>query len=196
MGGIRQLGRVDVNDRGVGFAQLFHAVQCGNGNALGQLQCLVIGHGKTDILLQPGCAGGFYMYALVILADKTAHNRIDGELVAARVYAQLESVGESELFDGEIDHQQIFVELFLELYNVAHILYTLVEAAGKFGRNGLHRHFFLCQSVQYEEHLNGGLRRIHLVHRDFGNEIAGSLLPGYMSVDTSCLPGCKEIFFR
>ena len=72
-----QVCGVDVNDCGVGDAEFLHASQRGDCNLLGKFQRLVIGQGKTYVLLKPCGACGLDVYALVILADETAHDGVD-----------------------------------------------------------------------------------------------------------------------
>ena len=76
---------------GVGRAQLVAMFVGAGVDFLGELQAVAARFGQADELFEPGGAGGLDVHARVEVAvERAADGRINGELVAAGVDAELE----------------------------------------------------------------------------------------------------------
>src|ERR1019366_9113024 len=78
------------------------------------------------------------------------------------------------LADGEGNRRQIFAELLLELNHIAHVIDALIEAPGELGGDGLYRNLLVGDGGQDDQQFRRGLRRIGLVHRNLGDELAAA----------------------
>src|ERR1017187_8764590 len=90
--------------------------------------------------------------------------------------AQLEVGRQSVLADGEGNDGEVFAELLLELRHVADIIDTLVEAPGELWGDGLDGNLLVGNGGQNDQQFRRGLRRVGLVHRDLGDELAAAAL--------------------
>ena len=109
------------------------------------------------------------------------------------MHAQLEVGGQAVLPDGEGDHGQVVVELLLELGDVAHVIDALVEAAGELGGDGLDRNPLVGDGGQDDQQFGRCLRRVGLVHRNFGDEVAAAAFLVHVAVDGARLLHGREI---
>ena len=127
-------------------------------------------------------------------SEGSGDGSVNGELVAARVDAELELGRQAIASDGLCDNGQVVVKLSLELGHITDIIYALVETAGEFRRDGLHRHAGLSQRCQDNHQGRRGLRRVGLVHRHLGDEAPHAL--GFCDVPiqrSGLLGGLEEL---
>ena len=165
-----QTGGIDVDDTGVRRAELCTPLEGGLVDVSHELEAVAAGLGQTDHLFEPGRARGLYVHAGARGLQRVAHGGKDGELVAARVDAELEAPGQPEGFHGIPENGDVFGELALELRDVADIVDALVEPAAETRRDGLHGDPRVGDGGQDQQQLSGRLRPDGLVHRDFGDE--------------------------
>ena len=102
-------------------------------DVLGDLQAVAAGRGQPDQLLQPRRAGRLQMHAGVEFPQRFVHRPIERELVAARMHAELQVLGQLKLAHGEGDHGQVVLELAAKLGHVADVIDALVEPAANRG---------------------------------------------------------------
>ena len=107
--------------------------------------------------------------------------------------AELEIRRQSVARDGECDHGEIVLEFLLELREVADVVHALVEAAGEFRRDGLCADFFIGDGGENDEQFGRSLRRVGLVHRDFGDEVRLALFRSDVAVDFPRVLHSEEI---
>ena len=138
-------GSVDVDDRGVRCAQFVDVLQRGRVQVFSQVQPVTAGLGQADDFFEPGGACGLQVQPSPGASDGSGDGSVNGELVAARVDAELELGGQAIASDGFCDNGQVVVELPLELGHITDIIHALVETAGEFRCDGLHRHAGLSQ---------------------------------------------------
>ena len=170
-GGAGQLGLINVNDAGVGRAEFVHVFVGVGVYLLGDLQTVATGFGQTDEFFEPARAGGLDVQARAELGERAADGRVDGELVAAGVDAQLERGRQAVFLDGEGDDGEVVVEFFLELLHVADVVHTFVETTSELGRNGLDGNLFIGNRGEDDEQLRRRLRTVGFVHGHFGDEV-------------------------
>ena len=70
------------------------------------------------------------------------------------------------------DDGQIVAEFALELGHFAHVIHAFVESAAELGRDGLQGNLRVAQRGQNNQQFGRRLRRVGLVHRNFGGEIS------------------------
>jgi hypothetical protein len=145
------------------------------------------GLGESCEFFKPGGARSLQMDAGVETLERRMNRRIDGELIDARMDAELEVVRQPMVVDGVGDSGDIVHELKFELPLVADIIHALAEAAAKLGSDGLNRKSFLANRRQDNQQLYWNSGRVALVHRYLGYEVAGALRSYDLLVD---LPGC------
>ena len=168
-------GPVDVDHRGVRCTQFVDVLQRGRVQVFGQLQPVTAGLGQADDFFEPGGACSLQVQASPGASDGSGDGSVNGELVAARVDAELELGGQAIASDGFCDNGQVVVELPLELGHITDIIHALVETAGEFRCDGLHRHAGLSQRCQDDHQGRWGLRRVGLVHGHLGDEAPHAL---------------------
>ena len=168
-------GPVDVDHRGVRCTQFVDVLQRGRVQVFGQLQPVTAGLGQADDFFEPGGARRLQVQAGPGAADRSGDGPVNGELVAARVDAELELGRQAIASDGLGDNGQVVVELPLELGDITDIIHALVEATGEFRRDGLHGHSGLGQRCQDDHQGRRGLRRVGFIHGHFGDEAPRAL---------------------
>ena len=192
--GARESGPVDVDHRGVRSTQLVDVLQRGRVQVFGQLQPVTAGLGQADDFFEPGGARGLQVQASPGAADRSGDGPVNGELVAARVDAELELGGQAIASDGLGDNGQVVVELSLELGDITDIIHALVEAAGEFRRDGLHGHTGLSQCCQDDHQGRRGLRRIGFIHGYLGDEASDAFDGGDVPIQRpGLLSGLEEL---
>ena len=144
---------------------------------------------QPNHFLQPGRSGGLHVHAGSGAGQCAANDRIQRELVAAAVDAELEIRRKAVPRHRVGDHREVIVELAFELGQVAHVIDTLVEAAGELWRDGLHPHLLICQRGQDDEQFQRRLRRVGLVHRHLGDQVSLALRRDDVAID---LPGVLD----
>jgi hypothetical protein len=190
----RQLSRIDVDDGRIGRTKLL-TVRIGFGiDFFCQREAVASRLGQADQFFEPGGSGSFQVDACVETLEVRMDRGIDGELVAARVHAELEVRGKAEVSDGISNRRDIQREFLLELRNVANVIHALVEATTELGSNGLDGDSFIRDCRENDQQLHRRLCGIRLVHRDFRNEIALSFCLGDGAIDLAGLLDCCEKF--
>ena len=119
---------------------------------------------------------------------------VNGKLIAPRVDAQLQILGQAELADGPSDHRQIVAEFSFELDHVAHVIDPFVEPAGEFRSDRLQRHALGRERRQDEQQIDRRLRPFGFIHRDLGHEPVDSFRGCDMPIDLPRLLRRREIF--
>src|SRR5947209_2105089 len=188
-----QLRAVYVNHRRVRRAQGFDVVERHGVNLLGERETFAAALGEADDLFEPGRAGGLHVDAGPGARERLADRRVDGELVAAGVDAQLEVVGEIITAHGVSDDGDVFIKLLLELRHVADVVNALVEAAGELRRDGLGRNLLIRNRGEDDEEFGWRLRAVGLVHRDLRDEVALALQLRDVAVDAPGVPDGLEV---
>jgi hypothetical protein len=87
--------------------------------------------------------------------------------------------------DGESDGGKIEGEFFGEFGDLALVVDTFVEAAGKFWRDGLDGDGFVGDGGEDGEKVGGRLWRVGFVDRDFGDEVRLAFLLRDVAVDAA-----------
>jgi len=170
----------DIDDAGIGPAQLIETRAGGRIDIPGNGQPLPIGSRQPDHFLQPGGAGRLKVQPRLASPHRLADYRVQGKLVTARVDTELQVTGQFEFTQRKRNHIQILAELTLELPQIPDVIHTLVESPGEFGRNGLRRNTFVRDGRQDKEQFNRSLSGTRFIHRHFGHKgvaAAGRLDP-------------------
>src|SRR5215213_3977177 len=178
-----ELRAVYVYDGRVRRAECVDVVERLAVNLFSQLKHFAAALGEPDYLFEPGGARGLHVYPCAGARERASYGLVYGELVAAGVDAQLEVRRQIILRDGVRDDGDVLVELLLELRHVAYVVHALVEAARELRRDGLRGYPLVGDGREYDEQLGRRLRRVGLVHRDFGDEVAPALDGSDVAVD-------------
>src|ERR1035437_8469283 len=182
-GGLGQLRVIDIDHGRIGLAQGVAVLISLGVHLLRQIQTLAAGFSQANQLFEPRGARGLEVDSGSGLLQRAPDGGVNRELVTARMHAQLEVGRQAVLADGEGNHRQVFAELLLELNHIAHVIDALVEAPGELGGDGLYRNLLVGDGGQDDQQFRRGLRRIGLVHRNLGDELAAAALLVHVPVD-------------
>ena len=192
----RQFGGIDIDNRRIRDAQFFAAFVGICIDVFCEFQAVTASSCKSDQFLQPCSARRLQMETRVRLVDGFVDDRIDGELVAARMDAQLQIRRKSELLDGELDNGDVFIEFAFEDFQIADVIDAFVKTACEFRRDCLGWNPFVREGGENEQHVARRLRDIRLVHGDFRNEIAFALRLQDVTVELACFLHGQKILVR
>jgi hypothetical protein len=99
------------------------------------------------------------------------NDRVDTELIATAVNAELQVGWQPILLDGVCNHRQIVVEFLLELDEIADVVDSFVKSTSELRRDCLQLHFLVGERGENDQQFRWSLRRIRLVHRDFRDDL-------------------------
>ena len=169
---------VDIDDGGVRLAERFFFLESLSVDFLGKLKAVSTGGGESDHFFEPVGAGGLDVKAGTGASDRFFDGFVDREFIGTGVHGKLESLGEAVGFDGVSEDREVVVELLLKLSDVADVVYSLVESAREFGRDGLDGDSLIGDGGEDDEHLGRDLWVVGLVHRDLGDEVISTAFGG------------------
>src|SRR6202041_2076393 len=160
----RKPGWVDLDDGRIRRTE-FNAVPKRLGvNILYKLQSIVSPLGQTDQLFEPGRARSLQMHSDVELLHEAKNGRINRELVAAGMDAELEIMRQTVLTHCVFDRRDVKRHLVLESRNVSLVIDTLVEAPAELGGNGLDRYALVGDCSEDDQKFSRALRTVGFVH--------------------------------
>src|SRR5580693_7829370 len=96
--------------------------------------------------------------------------------------------------DSVTDGGHVEGHLASELRYIANVVDSLVEAATEFRGDGLDGYSFVGNGAKDDEQFGGRLRRVRLVHRDFGDETSLPFHGFDFAVDLAGLLDSEEEF--
>ena len=141
----------DVNDRGVGLAQLVNPAEGFRVNIFCQIETGTSRQAQADDLFQPACSSRLEVEPRRVLCQEFPHGGVEREFVAARMHTDFQIFRQPKFGDSREDCCQVVLELACKLPRVSHIIDPLVEPSGKLRRNRLHAHAFASQCPENEK---------------------------------------------
>ena len=176
--GAWELGVIDVDDGGVGFAEGFLFLEGLGVDFLGEIESVSTGGGEADDFLKPVGSGGLDVEAGTSASERFFDGLVDRKFIGAGMDRELESFGKTIGFDGVCEDGKVVVKLLLELGDVADVVDSFVKAPGELGRDGLDWDGLVGDGGKDDEHLGRDLGGVGLVHRDFSHEVIDTALCG------------------